>query len=368
MADYYVSKSGSDSNGGSQAAPFATIGRASGLVQAGDVVHVGPGTYTGGMKTVADGTEAAPIRFEGDGAVIVTGANDTGWWVAGDHITLDGFEVDGTDGGMRVGVYTSGSYDTVTNATVHNIALGSVNNANGGGGIVADSYYGGTHATVRDSTVYDVGLDNFDQGIYISTSDCSVINNTVYNIYSVGIHLWHNATSALIENNTVYDNGMGILVGSGDYYNGFAGPDDYTSVVNNTVYGNDYGISEQGRTGTHNTYVGNLVYDNANYDYSLQNGNTYTPGDGAVVVPPPEPEPGPMTITIDPGSTPLVIDHPMTFTLTLDPVTGFAEMAAPEASVASVDMVAAADPVPRGHGKWSDLAMAHPGNHYGWDK
>lgn len=307
MAAYYVNAlTGSDGNSGSEAAPFASIARASSLVTAGSTVHVAPGIYPGGIVTAADGSAAAPIAFVSDveGAAVVTpgGSAEAVWWVQGDYVVLDGFQVDGSSDPQgllgNVGIYVSGSYDVVTNAVVHDIATGHVGDiGHGAGAIVADSYYGGAHATVSDSVVYNIGNDRFDQGIYMSTSG-EVLNNTVYNVFAVGIHLWHNATNVHIENNIVYDNGLGILVGSGDYYNGFAGPDDYTSVINNTVYNNDYGISEQGFTGTHNAYVGNLVYNNSIYDYSLQNGNTFTPGDGAVVTPTasePIPPPPPTT-------------------------------------------------------------------------
>src|SRR5262249_3084343 len=129
-----------------------------------------------------------------------------------------------------------------------------------------------------------------------------------YNIANVGIHLWHNATNVLIQNNTVHNNSMGILVGSGDYYNGFSGPNDNTSVVNNTVYNNHYGISEQGNTGTHNAYTGNLVYDNTNYNYSLHNGNTFTAGTGANIALPTSPSSLPANP--EPNSSPSVIPAP----------------------------------------------------------
>ena len=64
---------------------------------------------------------------------------------------------------------------------------------------------------------------------------------------------------------------MGIDIGAGDYYHSTA-PNDYTYVANNIVYGNSYGINEEGNTGVHNVYTNNLVYLNAHSDYSLQNG------------------------------------------------------------------------------------------------
>jgi hypothetical protein len=38
------------------------------------------------------------------------------------------------------------------------------------------------------------------------------------------------------------------------------------------VYDNQYGISEQGKTGTSNVYKNNLVTKNVNYNISLRNG------------------------------------------------------------------------------------------------
>jgi hypothetical protein len=43
----YVSTTGSDSNAGTQAAPFKTIARAAQAATAGTVVHVAPGRYPG---------------------------------------------------------------------------------------------------------------------------------------------------------------------------------------------------------------------------------------------------------------------------------------------------------------------------------
>src|SRR6185503_20283928 len=149
---------------------------------------------------------------------------------------IEGFEVDGANyqAGQvwNVGIYLTGSYDTASNVLVHNIGLTDVgDNGQGAGGIVTDNYYGGTHDNVSNSVVHDIGNDPLDQGIYISTSG-NVVNNLVYNVANVGIHLWHNATNVNIENNTVVNCAMGILIGSGDYYNGFEGPNDYTNVFN----------------------------------------------------------------------------------------------------------------------------------------
>ena len=102
-----------------------------------------------------------------------------------------------------------------------------------------------------------------------------MVGNVVYRVSEAAIHLWHDATNVIIANNTAVASGTGIVVGAGDFYNRSA-PNDYTHVVNNIVYDNRYGITEQGSTGTHNTYRNNLVYQNSIYNISLKNGLTAT--------------------------------------------------------------------------------------------
>ncbi|MFC3111385.1 choice-of-anchor Q domain-containing protein, partial [Undibacterium arcticum] len=113
------------------------------------------------------------------------------------------------------------------------------------------------------------------QGIYLSTSGIAD-NNLIYAISNTGITSWHNATNLTITNNTVFGNGQGITIGGGGYYNGFAGPHDYSIVANNIVYDNTgTGIDEEGTTGTHNQYMNNLSYGNGG-NFSLRNGLTHT--------------------------------------------------------------------------------------------
>jgi hypothetical protein len=47
----YVATTGSDSNPGTQSAPFKTILRASQAAKPDTIVHVAPGTYPGGFQT-----------------------------------------------------------------------------------------------------------------------------------------------------------------------------------------------------------------------------------------------------------------------------------------------------------------------------
>jgi hypothetical protein len=76
-ATYYVTKSGSDSNGCTQAQPCLTITRASKVATAaGDIVQIGPGTYSERVTLTTSGTAAGKITFRGhDGSGCPTVSN-----------------------------------------------------------------------------------------------------------------------------------------------------------------------------------------------------------------------------------------------------------------------------------------------------
>jgi hypothetical protein len=278
----YVATTGADSNPGTASAPFRTIARAAQVALPDTTVWVAPGTYAGGFRTAASGSAGKLIYYVSTtrwGARILppaTSSSDTAWDNRGNYVVIDGFEIDGTtaQGGTpwMYGVYTGGSYDTIRHMHVHHIASNAACTSAGGSAIGVDSYYGGVMGTVDANLIHDIGPAgcSFIQGIYMSTSG-NVTNNVVYRVAEAGIHLWHDANHVNIANNTVTASNTGIIVGGGDFYR-TAGPDDYTNVKNNIVYDNRYGISEQGSTGTHNTYSNNLVYQNASYNWSLKNG------------------------------------------------------------------------------------------------
>ena len=282
-ADLHVSPNGSDTNAGTQSAPFKTIVRASLAATPGVTIRVAPGVYAGGFQTAASGTAEARIRYVSQtrfGAKIVppvSSANTRAWDNRGSYVDIEGFEVDGTRAQAGTqwlnGIYTAGSYSAVRGNYVHHIAK-NVPCASSGGGIGADSYYKGIANDVIGNVVHDVGPAGcaYYLGIYINSAQSKVINNVVYNVSDAGIRLWHDATNNLVANNTVFNSGIGVVVSGNGGYLGTA-PNDYTRVANNIIYDNaTYGIQEVGSTGTHNSYVFNLVYKNRAYNIMLNNG------------------------------------------------------------------------------------------------
>jgi hypothetical protein len=291
--NYYVATTGSDANPGTFKQPFQTILRASKVALPGTTIHVLPGVYTGGFKTSMSGTAAQRIYYVSTvrwGARLVPPmSSDTkaGWDNRGDFVDIIGFDVDGSvpRNGTKWthGIYNGGSYTVIKGNRVHHVAQNIPCDGVGGAGIGVDSYYHGVQSAVVGNTVHDIGPAScrFVHGIYISTSG-SAKNNLVHNVGGAAIQLWHDANNVIISNNTVAASMTGILVGGGDYYH-TRGPNDHTSVYNNIVYDNKYGIAEKGETGPNNTYRNNLVFQSSTADWQLRNGLGHT---GTVARPP----------------------------------------------------------------------------------
>lgn len=278
----YVAPNGVDANPGTEAAPFRSIERAGQAAFPDTTVHVAPGTYMGGIKTLANGTPKARVYYVSTqrwGAKIVPPLNSSSpsaWDNRGNYVDIVGFDVDGTiyQGGTKWlnGIYSGGSYDSIRDNHVHHIATLDTCTSAEGAGVNIESYYHGINSEVIGNNVHDIGPAGCRaiQGININTP-ATVANNIVYRAAYAGIHLWHDATNVIVVNNTVSASHSGIVVGGRDYYY-TKGPDDFTHVSNNIVYDNKDGISEVGDTGKNNTYHNNLVFENAGGNWRLANG------------------------------------------------------------------------------------------------
>ena len=283
--NYYVSPTGNDNNSGTSGAPWRTLARAARATKAGTTIWVAPGTYTGGFKTTTSGTASSRIYWVSTtrwGARVIppsSSPNNTGWDNRGSYVDIIGFDIDGSafQSGTRWlhGIYSGGSYNVIRNNHVHHIAINVSCTSAGGSAIGVDSYYYGVMGTITSNLVHDIGPAGcrYVQGIYMSTTG-SITNNVVYRVAEGAIHLWHDAHNVTIANNTVAASNTGIIVGANDHYH-YSGPADYVMVYNNIVFDNRMGVSEQGTTGTHNSYRNNLVYQNSTYNWSLKNGLTH---------------------------------------------------------------------------------------------
>ncbi len=288
--NYYVSPNGNDSNSGSQQSPWATIQHAANVAQAGAIVHVAPGTYSGAITTQTSGTATSRIRFISDqqwGAAIRATSVSIILTNQGDYVDIEGFDIAGNDGATCYGIINYASYVRIVGNNIHDLSHDTTACVYGSG-IDNHNNNGGHDDDIIGNVVHDIGDINttyqFHHGIYHANLRGHIWNNLVYRCEGWGIHTWHAANQVTISNNTVFNNNYGgILIGDGDDYSPFPGPvvNDYTVVSNNIVYSNGlnpaasgYGIEEYGLTGTHNQYLNNLVYQNGPANWNLQNGNT----------------------------------------------------------------------------------------------
>ena len=291
--ELYVAPSGSDSNPGTREEPFRTLARAAQAATPGTTVHVAPGIYFGGVRTTTHGTAEARIVFESSerGAARVVPPLDSrqpsAWDNRANYLDIIGFEIDGTQyqSGIKwlSGIYNAGSHNGIHHNHVHHIGTDVPCEPRGGAGIGVDGYYKGNDADVAGNHVHDIGPPDCRtmHGIYVGTT-AGVRDNIIYRASGSGIHLWHDASHVTIRGNTVAASGIGIFVGSGDFYHG-KGPNDHTHTVNNIVFDNIQGIVEQGATGPNLSYRHNLVYQNAEGDWKLSPGRQHT---GTVSAPP----------------------------------------------------------------------------------
>jgi hypothetical protein len=286
--NFYVAPEGSDSNMGSKTAPFLTIAHAANMAMPGTTVHVAAGTYPGGFKTTVSGDANGRIVFLSmvpNGARIVSPRDPAGsiaWDNRGSFVDIVGFEIDGSNSKWLHGIYNAGSNNAIRQNVVHHVGT-TAPCSSAASGIGVDSYYKGVQVDVTGNMVHDIGAINCNsaKGIYLNTTG-TVKNNVVYAIGGAAIQLWHDAKKVVVANNTVANSNTGVVVGGGDFYLA-KGANDYTSVVNNIVFDNKYGIAEQGATGKNNAYRNNLVFQNATANWGLRNGLSHS---GTITAPP----------------------------------------------------------------------------------
>lgn len=88
-ANYYVSKSGNDSNDGSVSAPFLTLQKAAETLVAGDTCYIREGVYEETLQPTNSGTSEAPITFTafpGEDVVITAMQALDGWSLDADSV------------------------------------------------------------------------------------------------------------------------------------------------------------------------------------------------------------------------------------------------------------------------------------------
>jgi len=271
---YFVAPTGSDDAPGTADEPLATIGRAAALVEPGETVVVRGGIYREQVKLTRGGTMDAPVIFmayeqetpiiDGEGldidkrSALILIEKDA------DHVTITGFTVRNSSG---VGIKIYGDYVRIAGCRVTNVDyqglttrgttgvqyLGNevwetcrmnLPKEREGGWPAAMTAWESSGVTYLGNTVHD----NHGEGIsaWLGSEDCRMLNNTVYDNWSVNIYL-DNSKRALVEGNLVYttrtsfsshrDPAIGIAIADEDYSYGDSGwtPQGGGHVVRNNI-------------------------------------------------------------------------------------------------------------------------------------
>ena len=233
-ATYYVATNGNDTNPGTAISPFATIGKAASVVQAGDTVIVRSGTYHEAITMTASGTLANPIHFKSEtplGAVIDGSGSTTvpivkclgvsniileGFTLqnAGDAVVLNnasgcwitGNEINCTDEGVHLLQNTSNNnvvqYNQIRDTTPGGGSSGGnsgVELEGGRGNIIRYNDVNGFSNGISAGHLFDAGLID-DESI---NPDIDVYGNVVYNIGDDALE-----PEGCCINNRLWDNQM----------------------------------------------------------------------------------------------------------------------------------------------------------------
>lgn len=253
-ANYYVDGvNGSDDNlGTTTQTAWKTIGKAAGILTAGQTVIVLPGTYAEAVNNTTNaGASGSPITYRGyfeAGTVIINATGQTyGFRNDKAYVTFEGFEVKSSNSNGILITGDTADYCVVKNCKAY---------INGADGIKFD---GGDNGTIQNCLVYDNGANgleavsnadgltidnctsysnNANDGFHTSTSDttvtdCIITNNTqwgidTYGTVAVGVtytDTWSNTSGNYDDLNkitvgtgTISANPLFVNPGSGDFH------------------------------------------------------------------------------------------------------------------------------------------------------
>lgn len=160
-ATYYVSRSGSDSNNGSQSNSWASISKAASSASSGDIVLISAGSYPGTVTAARNS-----VFFFGSGGVTNVGNVN----LNGSNIVWSGIVCSPTSAGGYAAITVNGSYCLLTNSTVANYGAvasdqATMINLNGN----FDTVENATFANMNDIDVFHIwGHDHLIQGILVT--------------------------------------------------------------------------------------------------------------------------------------------------------------------------------------------------------
>lgn len=241
---------GNDGNSGTQSAPFKTLERGFGVLLPGDTLYVRGGTYQGFYSTLkipSGNSWAQPVTikaYQQEKVVLTAPPNKSVViFASGSHyIILDGFIMDAKGGDSAIGTGVNSHHIRILNGEAKNGYESGVN-----------AHAGSSSFEFINLRIHHNGSNDFDHGLYLSTSNHLVKNCEIYQNSGWGVHIYsgggNNPSNNLILNNKIYDNaksgrgaGIGLYSGSGNF------------LVNNLIWGSHVTGIDVNSGGSGNVY------------------------------------------------------------------------------------------------------------------
>jgi hypothetical protein len=129
-ATFYVTKSGNDSNAGSQASPWLTIQKSANTAVAGDTVNISSGDFDEYVQTVNSGSSGSPITFQANPTNAAGALTMREFRIKNRFITLSGLTLtkmnDLNNAAIRIdgpGAVNNGSDYVITNCTIKDMCF-----------------------------------------------------------------------------------------------------------------------------------------------------------------------------------------------------------------------------------------------------
>ncbi len=201
----YVSPTGSDSNEGSETAPFKTINAALDSATAGTTVYVREGIYTENVYFPENGRADAYItltNYPGESPVIKgTGKNDKAIIELDghDYIHIEGLELCDYSAKWCYGIIFAGgeNHIIIRNNKIHNIKCSKPNDPDNSGAnailLFGETKEPISNVYIADNEIYDL-VTGWCEALSV-TANCeyvNVINNTVDSSTNIGIDFYGN--------------------------------------------------------------------------------------------------------------------------------------------------------------------------------